>query len=590
MLEEKSIDRNQIVGFVLIAAILFGMSFWASETQPAETKTQETTTDLAKDDAAQEAPAAPVSDAVPMLVEASDSAALAPENIVLENEVVKYTFTTAGAQLLEVQLKDFKRYNGEDLYLVQGRQSMTGAHQGIFVAVIAEGNDGSQSLTMTSGTTAWTYILGASNAYGLNWSLDMDGAANVTLDWKQDGIRQEKSLENEAQNTSTYFWDATDQSDDYLSDGRDDEESVTNIAWVAHKQQYFSSIFTSETPFSQAHLLTQTPAITDTGFTRLFRSSLTLAGSNGGVHAKGLWYHGPNQYNLLKDYDQHFDEIIPFGWGIFGWISKGAVIPMFNLFDGFGWNYGLIIFLMALIIKLALSPLTFSSYKSMAKMRVLKPELDEINERHKDSDAAKKQQEVMSLYQKVGVNPLGGCIPQLLQFPILIAMFRFFPASIELRQKSFLWATDLSSYDSVFEFGQWFTIPFYGDHVSLFTILMAISTYIYTKFNNSMTPQSGNSMMQQQMVIIQYLMPVMLLVWFNNYASGLSFYYFVSNILIFGQQWMIRRFFIDEESIHAKLMANKANGGKTSKLQQRMNDMMEAQKEGGNRRMRRQEK
>ena len=541
MLEEKSIDRNQIVGFVLIAAILFGMSFWASETQPAETKTQETTTDLAKDDAAQEAPAAPVSDAVPMLVEASDSAALAPENIVLENEVVKYTFTTAGAQLLEVQLKDFKRYNGEDLYLVQGRQSMTGAHQGIFVAVIAEGNDGSQSLTMTSGTTAWTYILGASNAYGLNWSLDMDGAANVTLDWKQDGIRQEKSLENEAQNTSTYFWDATDQSDDYLSDGRDDEESVTNIAWVAHKQQYFSSIFTSETPFSQAHLLTQTPAITDTGFTRLFRSSLTLAGSNGGVHAKGLWYHGPNQYNLLKDYDQHFDEIIPFGWGIFGWISKGAVIPMFNLFDGFGWNYGLIIFLMA-------------------------------------------------LYQKVGVNPLGGCIPQLLQFPILIAMFRFFPASIELRQQSFLWATDLSSYDSVFEFGQWFTIPFYGDHVSLFTILMAISTYIYTKFNNSMTPQSGNSMMQQQMVIIQYLMPVMLLVWFNNYASGLSFYYFVSNILIFGQQWMIRRFFIDEESIHAKLMANKANGGKTSKLQQRMNDMMEAQKEGGNRRMRRQEK
>ena len=226
----------------------------------------------------------------------------------------------------------------------------------------------------------------------------------------------------------------------------------------------------------------------------------------------------------------------------------------------------------------------------MAKMRVLKPELDEINERHKDSDAAKKQQEVMSLYQKVGVNPLGGCIPQLLQFPILIAMFRFFPASIELRQQSFLWATDLSSYDSVFEFGQWFTIPFYGDHVSLFTILMAISTYIYTKFNNSMTPQSGNSMMQQQMVIIQYLMPVMLLVWFNNYASGLSFYYFVSNILIFGQQWMIRSFFIDEESIHAKLMANKANGGKTSKLQQRMNDMMEAQKEGGNRRMRRQEK
>ena len=582
MLEEKSIDRNQIIGFVLIAAILFGMSFWASELQPV-TPEQEAAAAVVE-----ETPEAqPISDAVPAEVMVVDSTAPAPETFVLENDVVKYTFTTAGAQLQQVQLKDYNRYNGEDLYLVNGRQSMAGAHEGVFTGLLTTGNDGSQSLTMTSGATTWTYTLG--EGYGLTWSLDVEGAANVTLDWKQDGIRNEKSLKNEAQNTSTYFWDAADESDDYLSDGRDDEETVSNIGWVAHKQQYFASIFSTETPFTTAHLATKTPEVSDTGHTRLFRSELTLAGSNGGVHATGLWYHGPNQYNTLKAYDQHFDEIIPFGWGIFGWISKGAVIPMFNFFDDFGWNYGFIIFLMALIIKLVLSPLTFSSYKSMAKMRVLKPELDEINERHKDGDAVKKQQEVMALYQKAGVNPLGGCIPQLLQFPILIAMFRFFPASIELRQQSFLWADDLSAYDSVFEFGQWFSIPFYGDHVSLFTILMAISTYLYTKFNNSMTPQSGNSMMQQQMLIIQYLMPVMLLVWFNNYASGLSFYYFVSNILIFGQQWAIRKFFIDEEAIHAQLMANKASG-KTSKFQKRMNDMMEAQKEAGNRRMRRMDK
>ena len=583
MLEEKSIDRNQIIGFVLIAAILFGMSFWASELQP-DAPVQEAAAAVVE-----EAPEAqPISDAVPAEVMVVDSTAAAPETFVLENDVVKYTFTTAGAQLQQVQLMDYKRYNGEDLYLVNGRQSMAGAHEGVFTGLKIIGNNGSQSLTMTSGATTWTYTLG--EGYGLTWALDVEGAANVTLDWKQDGIRNEKSLKNEAQNTSTYFWDAADESDDYLSDGRDDEETVSNIGWVAHKQQYFASIFSTETPFTTAHLVTKTPEVSDTGHTRLFRSELTLAGSNGGVHATGLWYHGPNQYNTLKAYDQHFDEIIPFGWGIFGWISKGAVIPMFDLFDGFGWNYGLIIFLMALIIKLVLSPLTFSSYKSMAKMRVLKPELDEINERHKDGDAAKKQQEVMALYQKAGVNPLGGCIPQLLQFPILIAMFRFFPASIELRQESFLWADDLSAYDSVFEFGQWFTIPFYGDHISLFTILMAISTYLYTKFNNSMTPQSGNSMMQQQMVIIQYLMPVMLLVWFNNYASGLSFYYFVSNILIFGQQWAIRKFFIDEEAIHAQLMANKAKGGKQSKLQKRMNDMLESQKDSGNRRMRRMDK
>ena len=582
MLEEKTIDRNQIIGFVLIASTLFWMSFWASEMQP-DAPIQEVTTDQVQETT----PELPVSDAIPVAVATPDSTALEPETVVIENEVVKYTFTTAGAQIQQVQLKDYQRYDGEDLYLVNGRQSMAGAHEGVFTASVGKGNDGSQIVTMTSGATTWTYTLG--EGYGLNWALDVEGAANVTLDWKQDGIRNEKSITNEAQNTSTYFWDAVDESDDYLSDGRDDEETVSNIGWVAHKQQYFSSIFATETPFTTAHLLTKTPDVSDTGHTRLFRSEMTLAGSNGGVHAKGLWYHGPNQYNTLQSYGQHFDEIIPFGWGIFGWISKGAVIPMFNFFDDFGWNYGFIIFMMALIIKLVLSPLTFSSYKSMAKMRVLKPELDEINERHKDSDAAKKQQEVMALYQKVGVNPLGGCIPQLLQFPILIAMFRFFPASIELRQKSFLWADDLSAYDSIFEFGQWFSIPFYGDHVSLFTILMAISTYLYTKFNNSMTPQSGNSMMQQQMIIIQYLMPIMLLVWFNNYASGLSFYYFVSNILIFGQQWAIRKFFIDEESIHAQLMANKASG-KTSKFQKRMNDMLEAQKEAGNRRTRRMDK
>ncbi len=582
MLEEKSIDRNQIIGFVLIAAILFGMSYWASEMQPdvpAE-KILSAVVDEADE-------LRPVSDAIPPARVVQDSTTQAPETIVLENGVVRYTFSTEGAQLLEVQLKDFTRYNGEELYLVQGRQSMTGAHEGVFTAMIAKGNNGAQTLAMNAGSTTWTYHLG--EGYGLEWTLDVEGAAHVTLDWKQDGIRNEKSLINEAQNTSTYFWDASDESDDYLSDGRDDEETVSNIGWVAHKQQYFSSIFSSETPFTTAHLLTKTPDLSDTGHTRLFRTELTLAGSNGGVHAKGLWYHGPNQYNTLQDFGKHFDEIIPFGWGLFGWISKGAVIPMFNFFDDFGMNYGLIIFMMALIIKLVLSPLTFSSYKSMAKMRVLKPELDEINERHKDSDAAKKQQEVMALYQKAGVNPLGGCIPQLLQFPILIAMFRFFPASIELRQKSFLWADDLSAYDSIFEFGQWFSIPFYGDHVSLFTILMAISTYLYTRFNNTMTPQSGNSMMQQQMVIIQYLMPFMLLVWFNNYASGLSFYYFVSNVLIFGQQWVIRRFFIDEQAIHAQLMANKASG-KTSKLQKRMNDMLEAQKEAGNRRARRMDK
>lgn len=581
MLEEKSIDRNQIIGFVLIAAILFGMSFWATETGSVNSEETDQLTDTVKEESNPTKSAS--------LPKATLEPTMMPKGIqvVLENDIVKYTFNTNGAQLEQVQLKDYNRYDGEELFLVDGDQTMSGANDGIFEANQWQSENGDQVLTFKNGNTTWTYSLG--KGYGLKWSLDVDDASEVTLDWHQDGIRHEKSTDNEIQNTTTYYWEAEDEDDDYLSDGKDDEEeSLASIGWVAHKQQYFASILSSDVPFSSASVRTETPDTSDKVHTRLFRTRVTIQGNNGSVHANGIWYHGPNKFSTLEAFDKHFDEIIPFGWGIFGWISKGVVIPMFNLFDGFNWNYGFIIFLMALIIKLVLFPLTFSSYKSMAKMRVLKPEMDEINERHKNSDAAKKQQEIMALYQKAGVNPLGGCIPQLLQFPILIAMFRFFPASIELRQESFLWADDLSAYDSVFEFGQWFSIPWYGDHVSLFTILMAISTFLYTRFNNSMSPQSGG-MMQQQMKVIQYLMPVMLLVWFNNYASGLSFYYFVSNVLIFAQQWIIRRFFIDEAAIHAKMQANKASG-KTSKFQKRMNEMLEAQKEAGNRRMRRMDK
>jgi YidC/Oxa1 family membrane protein insertase len=294
----------------------------------------------------------------------------------------------------------------------------------------------------------------------------------------------------------------------------------------------------------------------------------------------------PNQYDMLREVDETFGNIIPFGWGIFGWISKGVVVPFFGYLEGLGLGYGLIIFVMALFFKGILSPLTFASYKSMAKMRVLKPEMDAIAEKYPDKGDSKKQQETMALYQKTGVNPLGGCLPQLLGLPILIALFRFFPASFELRQQGFLWADDLSSYDSIMELPM--TIPFYGDHVSLFTILMAISTFMYTKMNNQMSAGStaGNNMMQQQMKVIQYLMPVMLLVWFNSYSSGLSYYYFLSNILVFGQQWAIRKFFINEDAIRAKIEVTKSKGGRKSKFASKMESMMEQQTEG-NRRTRR---
>ncbi|CAI8339272.1 MAG: Membrane protein insertase YidC [Owenweeksia sp. TMED14] len=589
MLEEKTVDRNQIIGFVLIALILIGMSWWASN--------QEESIEQVKEKSLVESSIVEFSDRAlsntSLFLEEENSSldtnnylVSAIETYVLENEKVKYTFTSLGAQISKVELKDYNDYRGEPLYLVNGRHKIEGANKGVFSGLIEKDIDGNQSLSMENNLTQWTFTLGS--GYGLQWFLTVPSVESVSLKWKQDGIRHEKSVTNENQNTTTYFFEAEDEKKDYLKNGRDDDDIASDISWVAHKQQYFSSIWTSDKPFSSVQLSTTTPPIDDSSHTRQFRSIMNLEGDEGGVTASGLIYHGPNQYLELKSFDKHFDEIIPFGWGIFGWISKGLVVPMFNAMEGFGWSYGLIIFLMAFIIKLALSPLTFASYKSMAKMRLLKPEMDELGEKYKD-DAQKKQQETMLLYQKAGVNPLGGCIPQLLQFPILIAMFRFFPASIELRQESFLWATDLSSYDSIFNFGHWFSIPFYGDHISLFTILMAISTFLYTRFNNSMTP-SSNNMMQQQMMIIQYLMPIMLLVWFNNYASGLSYYYFVSNVLIFGQQWSIKKFFINEDKLRAKIDATKTKGGKQSKLSRKMNEMMEAQKDTGNRRARRLDK
>ncbi len=594
MLEEKTIDRNQVIGFLLIAAILMGMTWWAGNQEVVDIQVDqnnllENSEEGSLDNSFNSSEISIDDDSIISNDTTSYLEDLngAEEIYTLENDKVRYAFNSIGAQLVQVELKNYNDYRGDPLYLVNGGHKISGANKGVFKGVLKKKSEGRESLSMKNNDgTEWIFSLG--DGYGLQWSLSVPDEENISLKWSQNGIRHEKSLTNENQYTTTYFFDAEDEKKDYLSNGKDDEDIASNISWIAHKQQFFSSIWSSDKPFSSVQLATTTPAANDSGHTRQFRSVLQITGDDNGIDAHGLIYHGPNQYLELKSFDKKFDEIIPFGWGIFGWISKGIVVPMFNLMEGFGWNYGLIIFLMALIIKLALSPLTFASYKSMAKMRLLKPEMDELAEKHGD-DAQKKQQETMLLYQKAGVNPLGGCIPQLLQFPILIAMFRFFPASIELRQESFLWADDLSSYDSIFNFGQWFSLPFYGDHISLFTILMAISTFLYTRFNNSMTP-SSNNMMQQQMQIIQYLMPIMLLVWFNNYASGLSYYYFVSNLLIFGQQWSIKKFFINEGKLREKIDATKAKGGKKSRFSKKMNDMMEAQKDAGNRRARRMDK
>lgn len=286
------------------------------------------------------------------------------------------------------------------------------------------------------------------------------------------------------------------------------------------------------------------------------------------------FYYGPNKYNLMRKYKLDLERQIPLGWSFFlmQWINRFAVIPVFNYLEGFDINYGIIILILTILLKIVLFPIAYKTYMSSAKMKLLKPEIDEIGSKFpKKEDAMKKQQAVMSLYKKAGVNPMAGCVPMLLQFPILLAMFRFFPASIELRQQAFLWADDLSSYDSVLDLP--FTIPFYGDHVSLFTLLMTISTIIYTKMNNDMM-STGNQM--PGMKTMMYMMPIMFLGFFNSYSSGLSYYYLLANLLTFAQMFFIRRF-VDEDKLHARIQENKKKPVKKSNFQKRLEELSKNQ-------------
>jgi len=292
--------------------------------------------------------------------------------------------------------------------------------------------------------------------------------------------------------------------------------------------------------------------------------------------AKFDFYFGPNHYQTLKEAGHDLQQQIPLGWGIFGWVNKFLVIPVFNWLDTYGLNYGIVILFLTLIIKLVLFPFQFKSYLSQAKMRVLKPEMDELNKKYENEDALKKQQALMALYKEAGVNPLGGCFPLLLQLPILLAMFNFFPNAIELRQQSFLWADDLSTFDSILTLP--FEIPVYGDHVSLFALLMTISTIIYTMMNNSLSVQNDQ---MKQMKWMMYLMPVVFLLVLNSYAAGLNYYYFLANIITFGQQFAFSKL-VDEKKIHAKIQANKLKPAsqKTSSFQQKLEEM--AKKRGYN--------
>jgi YidC/Oxa1 family membrane protein insertase len=423
------------------------------------------------------------------------------------------------------------------------------------------------------------------NGFDFSWIVSGRAAASgkPELFWERTAKRTEKGISNE-RIYSTYSYKVSEDGDIENMSGRggDDSEALGAVDWLAQKQHFFSFIAHPESGFSEVQAATVNGGDEDESIVKKFSSTATLnATVDGSYTLPFTFYIGPNHYQTLKDYDQGYEKVINFGWGIFGWIGRGVVVPIFNWLEGYGLGYGLIILIMVLIIKGAMSPLTFASYRSMAKMRVLKPQLDEMNKKFGEKDAVAKQQAQMALYKEAGVNPLGGCIPVIVQMPILIAMFRFFPASIELRGESFLWATDLSTYDALISWDQHIPLisTFYGNHISIFTLLMTASTILYTRMNQQMTAGTGSSEQMKQMQIIMYVMPLMFMFVLNSYPAGLTYYYFLSNIVTFSMQWGIRKS-VNDEAILAKIEAKKAqpkSEKKKSKFQARLEEMQRQQ-------------
>lgn len=507
--------------------------------------------------------------------------------LTLENNLVKVSLSSKGGKIKSVQLKDYKTWDGRPLYLMNNdsnvfnlslsaQNRIINTEELYFTASGTAGTKNSVNLRLPAGEKKYiefAYSL-PENSYMVNYQVNVVGLEDViaqnssfiNVDWKDIVTQQEKSIENERAATTVHYR-FTDEEVDYISETSNEKKDLkTRVQWIAFKQQFFSAVLISDqSGFESPTVETKSDENSKT-IVKEMTAAFSLPYDRKPVQTYNMqFYFGPNNYQDLKKIDNlHLEKLIPLGWGIFGWVNRFLVIPTFHFLDGFNMNYGLIILILTILVRIIILPLTYGSFKSQAKMKVLSPEMAEINEKF-GSDPMKKQQETMALYRKAGVNPLGGCVPGLLQLPILIAMFRFFPSSIELRQQSFLWAHDLSTYDSILDLP--FHIPAYGSHVSLFTLLMTVSTIIYTKMNMQMTAATN-----PQMKWMMYLMPILFLGFFNNYSAGLSYYYFLSNVIGFGQQYLFKAF-LDEDKIHAQIQENKKKPVKKSGFQARLEQM-----------------
>ena len=542
-----------------------------------------------------------------------------PEEFTVENEVMTVRFSTRGGQITGVTLKDYTKYapRGQrdqlielmdpasarfdmSFYVKNGLNNVkVNTMDYVFRAEPVETAGDARRVTMRLAVAenAWLeyeYLIYNKQAPERDYLVDfnvrlvnmapqMANQTSIGIDWSNVSYQNEKGFQNENMYTTLAYRFPGESSIEELgmSDGAKSKSVSTAVNWVAFKQQFFSSVFIAPQNVSSANMAFDTAA-PGSELLKSFSVQMAVLYSAQVEGYDFAFYFGPNKYAILKKVtdnngaDLHMERLIPLGWGIFGWVNRWCVIPVFDFLRNYIGSFGIIILILVILVKLVISPLTYKSYVSMAKMRLIKPQVDELNKKYpKKEDAMKKQQATMELYKKAGINPMGGCIPMLIQLPILIAMFRFFPASIELREQPFLWADDLSSYDSIVNLP--FSIPFYGDHVSLFALLMAVSLFGYSYFNYQQTASSQPQMAGMKFMMV-YMMPIMMLLWFNSYSSGLCYYYLLSNLFTIGQTLVIRRI-VDDEKIHAVMQANAArkSKGKKSKFQQRYEELMRQQ-------------
>ncbi len=506
----------------------------------------------------------------------------------LENEKIKISISSLGGKINSVILKEFTTHDSLPLDLFVADSSkfnlqffsneIVNTSELNFIAI--EELNSIKMRLMIDSLNYFEYIYSLTeDDYLIDFDINIIGMENIisknvnymNLQWEMSAPQTEKSKSNQEMYTGVQYQYNSNNEVDYLSFNSADEDKINSkLNWVAFKQQFFSAILIAKDGFQKPTILSSKKYEKSEHIKKMSASFELPFNHKSEEQLNFQFYFGPNHYKTLKSYGKSFEELIPLGWGIFGWVNQYVVINIFDFLNKYFTNYGIIILLLTIIIKLVLSPFTYKAYLSQAKMKVLKPEIDKLNDKFKGKkDPMKVQQETMNLYRKAGVNPMGGCLPMLFQFPILIAMFRFFPASIELRQKSFLWADDLSSYDSIMSLP--FEIPFYGDHVSLFTLLMTISTLMYTRMNTSMA--TGQ---MAQMKWMMYLMPIMFLGFFNNYAAGLSYYYFLANMITFSQQFLMKKM-IDENAILAQIEKNKKNPKKKSSFQKKLEELQKRQ-------------